>query len=137
MIKVRELLGMTVYTPNKQKVLGHVCDISVWPDGSISGIVVERGGFISRQSFIMRKDLLSISKNGIIANPQSGGQRNNIPQHQLLGHNKIIGSRINSGGRISDLLVENDRIVSVEVSNGLLHDWRYGRSLIGWELFIR
>ncbi|MBQ2698794.1 MAG: hypothetical protein IJF62_02535 [Firmicutes bacterium] len=131
MIKVRQLLGMAVYGPDRHRVIGRVCDIAVAADGTICGVVVECGGFFSRRRFISRADIASIGLGGIVTNGQRGSKH--APQHLLLGQNKFIGSVLDKErGRISDAVVENDRIIGVEISQGLLQDLKQGRGFIEW-----
>ena len=132
MIKGRELLGLAVWRADKKQVIGRISDIAVAADGKILGILVECGGVFSRSIYIKSEDIGSIGNTGVVVRGQHFA--GNVPKLNFIGRNRLIGSRPSGlNGRITDIVVDDGKVIGMEISQGLIRDLQRGRSFISWQ----
>lgn len=134
MLTGRQLHGLAVLSRDGAE-LGRVRDvIAERESGSIAGFFVESSGLLSRELYLPAAAVEQLDLGGVIVRDKSALMR--MPK-QLPGEPQLAlrGSRLlraggGDGGTVADILVENNMVCGLEISQGLLGDLRHKRRFL-------
>lgn len=132
MIRGKQLHGLRVIDKNGQE-LGVVQEVLAnESEGRILGFIIAVPGFIVSSAFLPIEQAVHIDLAGlVISNKES---LKSMRKMKKMGISALrINELTSQKGYVTDVLVENDKIEAVELSQGLVNDIREGRQTIPWD----
>ncbi|MCL2677871.1 MAG: PRC-barrel domain-containing protein [Clostridiales bacterium] len=138
MLKGREIRGLPVFAGPNREEAGRVRDLVISEQsGSLEALVVASGGLWQKSLLLKTADIASISALGVFI---SGKERlQNLPKETpTLSQKGWVGRKLFSEGgldkgTVADILLEENMVTGLEISNGLVGDLQAGRNFLSWQ----
>ena len=132
MITGKQLHGLQVLAKNGA-AMGTVDEIVAKKNnGRVIGFMISKPGLFTSSLFIPVENVIDIGLQGLIVADKSSMQK--IKKFRKERESALRMDEMNSDkGHVTDVIVDNDQITAVELSQGLINDIRNGRQTIPWD----
>jgi uncharacterized protein YrrD len=132
MITGKQLHGLQVLTKDGLAIGTIDQIVAKKNNGRVIGFMISKPGFFSSNLFVPVEKVLDIGLNGlIIANKDilKKIKRTDVNRDSAFWMDELKSDM----GHITDVIVEDNQIKEVEVSQGLINDIKNGRQTIPWD----